>query len=70
MERLLSLVVIRTVHLSNRTSIEYATVGNVPAIEVLRLTKTTSTIGHRHSLPVSATKIGGTPTLAIGQEYP
>ncbi len=37
------MIVIRTVHLSNRTSIEYATIGNVPAI------------GHRHSLPSSAT---------------
>jgi len=70
LERLLSLVVIRTVHLSNRTSIEYATVGNVPAIEVLRLTKATSAIGHQHSLPFSAKKKGGIPTLAIGTGIP
>jgi len=37
LERLLSLVVIRTVHLSNRTSIEYATAGSIPAIVPLAL---------------------------------
>ncbi len=37
MERLLSLVVIRTVHLSDLTSIEYATADSVPAIVPLAL---------------------------------
>ncbi len=69
MERLLSLVVIRTVHLSHRTSIEYATVGNVPAIEVLRLTRTTSAIGRQHSLPFSATK-KGYPRPVWGKDTP
>src|SRR4030042_306480 len=54
-EYLLSLVVARTVQPSNRTSIKYATAGDVPAIVLPRKTA----IGHRHSLPLSKQKRRG-----------
>ena len=70
MERLLSLVVIRTVQLSEWTSIEYATADGVPAIEVLRLAQVS--LYHRASaLPaLESQQKGGIPTLAIGAGIP
>ena len=53
-EHLLSLVVFRTVHLSEWTSIEYATSGRVPAFVPC------TAIGHRRSLPLKANKKGAT----------
>jgi len=64
LERLLSLVVIRTVHLSSWTSIEYATAGSIPAIVPFALPSGVGTPCHFQP------QKKGYPSHAFGEEYP
>jgi len=69
MEYLLSLVVVRTVQLSEWTSTKARNLRCVPAIEVLRLSQVC--LCHQVSaLPALFSQKRGIPTSALGQEYP
>jgi hypothetical protein len=58
------LTVVRTVHRSERTSIEYAAADSIPAIVL------NTAIGRRHSLPFVSHKKRGYHSHALGEQNP